>query len=97
MTKERHNPYKDCHYRPDPVQKCTARRCLFADRREELPEDPDREEDDGVVAWRMGASRPQRAAGGARGLERADRARREAREAQRDGRPPGDAPNPQDR
>ena len=68
----------DCHYLRDSAEICAKRGCPFADRREEAPEDPEPEDDGGVVVWRMRDDHPQGANRGARGLERADRARREA-------------------
>ncbi len=48
------DPCANCHFLPDPVAKCKARACPFADQREEAAEDKEREEEDDVVAWRMG-------------------------------------------
>ena len=55
MTDPSLNPCENCHYSPDPVQKCAGRCCPFADRREEAPEAPEPEDDDGVLVWQMGA------------------------------------------
>jgi hypothetical protein len=72
------DPCTNCHYLHDSATKCAERACPFVSQRQEADEDPEPEEEDDVLVWRMRGEHPQRAARGARGAVRPDRARREA-------------------